>query len=125
MDLYELDFAKILLLREDIAEVIINSGVEMDEAMVDRYHEFLTSHLRAPFALLINKVNPYSYTFPAQQKLATIEQIQAMAVVVYNHTAKLSTESLANQARGKFWNLRIFDDRQQALDWLIAEQDKT
>ena len=31
MDLHELSFAKIIILREDIAEVIINEYIEMDE----------------------------------------------------------------------------------------------
>ena len=45
MDLYELDFGKIILLKEDMAEVVINDGVEMDVSMVDDYHTFLISHL--------------------------------------------------------------------------------
>ena len=53
----------------------------MNAQMVAQYHEFLLSHLQAPFALLINKVNAYSYDFDAQEKLATLEQISATAVV--------------------------------------------
>jgi len=44
MDLHELPFAKIIILREDIAEVIINDGIKMDSEMVDQYHDFLLSH---------------------------------------------------------------------------------
>lgn len=122
MEVFKLDFARINILREDIAEVIINSGVELDEDMVDEYHEFLITHLRAPFSLLINKLNPYSYTFGAQQKLGIIEQINAMAAVVYNHTTKLSTNSLATQTRSKPWNFELFLDRDKALAWLEAQQ---
>lgn len=60
MDLYELSFAKIIILRDDIAEVMINDGVLMDVDMVAKYHEFLLAHLHAPFSLLINKINSYS-----------------------------------------------------------------
>lgn len=69
MELHELSFAKIIILREDIAEVIVNEGVEMTVEMVDEYHNFLLSHLRAPFSLLVNKLNAYTYDFDAQEKL--------------------------------------------------------
>ena len=75
MDLYELSFAKIIILRDDIAEVMINDGVEMDTGMVDQYHVFLLTHLQAPFSLLINKVNSYTYTFEAQEKLAEAKEL--------------------------------------------------
>ena len=41
MELHELPFAKIIILRDDIAEVMINDGVRMDTAMVEHssyYH---------------------------------------------------------------------------------------
>lgn len=122
MEVFELDFAKIILIREDIAEVIINNGVEMDLAMVNQFHEFLISHLRAPFSLLVNKLNSYAYTFEAQKQLATIPQIRAMAVVAYRQTTILSTQSLAQVPRETPWNLEIFTDRETALQWLISAQ---
>ena len=72
MELHELPFARIIILHEDIAEVIIDEGVQMDSAMVDRYHGFLLSHMCAPFSLLINKVNSCTCDFEAQEKLATL-----------------------------------------------------
>ena len=65
----------------------------MTLAMVKQYHEFLLSHLVSPFSLLINKVNGYTYDFDAQVNLATLEEINAMAVVAYTRSTKISTES--------------------------------
>lgn len=124
MDLFELPFAKIILLRDDIAEVMINDGVQMDVAMVDSYHEFLLSHLHAPFSLLINKINAYTYDFQAQEKLATLKEISAMAVVAYNRVSKIATESLAAFPRDVEWNIKIFSNREEALAWLLAQQDE-
>jgi hypothetical protein len=124
MEVHNLDFARIVLLRDDIAEVIVNQNVEMDSAMIDAYHAFLVGHLRAPFSLLINKINTYSYTFEAQRKLVAIPEINAMAAVVYSQTSQLATEALARQQRGRTWNLRIFYNREEALAWLEAEQEK-
>lgn len=124
MGLYELSYAKIIILQDDIAEVIINDAVVMNAAMVKHYHEFLRSHLTSPFSLLINKVNSYTYDFNAQMELATIEEINAMAVVVYNRITELATESLASYPRSKKWNLEIYLNRNDALAWLFSEQKK-
>ena len=125
MDLHELPFAKIIILRDDIAEVMINDGVSMNEEMVAQYHDYLLSHLRAPFSLLINKINSYTYDFHAQEKLATLKEINAMAVVAYNQVTKLTTETLASYPRDVKWNLKIFSNRDDALAWLLSEQDET
>jgi len=124
MDLHELPFAKIIILQDDVAEVLIDDGVVMNTEMVNRYHDHLVTHLRAPFSLLINKVNSYSYDFDAQENLATLEQINAMAVIAYNRITRISTESLASIPRVEKWNLKIFSDRETALSWLLSEQNK-
>lgn len=125
MDLHELPFAKIIILRDDIAEVMINEGVEMNADMVEQYHTFLLSHLRHPFSLLVNKVNSYTYDFDAQLNLATLNEINVMAVVAYKRVTRLSTEMLASAIpRDVDWNLNIFSNRDDAMDWLIVEQDK-
>lgn len=125
MDLHVLPFAKIIILQKDIAEVMINDGVEMDTKMVDQYHDFLLSHLHPPFSLLINKVNSYTYDFQAQIHLATLKEINAMAVIAYNRITKITTESLASYPRSEKWNLRVFSNRDEALTWLLAEQKQT
>jgi hypothetical protein len=123
-EVHELGFGKIIRLDEDIAEVIIDRGIEMDLAMVNEYHNFLITHLKAPFSLLINKVNPYTYTFAAQRKLATIPQIRTMAVVTHNPIAEKMTLSLVRIPRDRDWNIKLFRDRDLALQWLRDDRDK-
>ncbi len=123
MKVHELPFSKIIILSDSVAEVIINEGVEMDVTMVELYHEFLLSHLSSPFSLLINKINSYSYSFEAQIKLASLKEISAMAVVTYSRAAELATNNLATSVpREVDWNLRVFSNRDNALNWLIAEK---
>ncbi len=122
MDLSELPYAKIIILHDNIAEVMINDEVKMDIEMVEHYHKYLLSHLRSPFSLLINKINSYTYDFDAQLKLATLKEINAMAVVAYNRTTRITTESLASYPRSKKWNLKVFSNRDEALDWLLLQQ---
>jgi len=125
MELHELPFAKVIVLRDDIAEVMINDGVIMDIAMVEQYHDFLLTHLRAPFSLLVNKVNAYSYDFNAQEKLATLKEINAMAVVAYNRVTEITTQTLASYPRNVKSNLRVFTNRDDALAWLFTEQESS
>lgn len=125
MDSHELPFAKITILRDDIAEVIINDGIEMDVSMVEQYHKFLLSHLRSPFSLLINKVNSYTYDFQSQKTIAVLKEINAIAIVAYNRMTEITTQSLAAVPRNIEWNMKIFPDRDNALLWLESEQDKS
>ena len=79
-------------------------------------------HLRPPFSLLINKVNAYTYDFDAQEQLATLKEINAMAVVAYSKVTEIVTETLASYPRDVEWNLEIFSNRDEALEWLLAQQ---
>ncbi|NRB77437.1 MAG: hypothetical protein HRU38_02025 [Saccharospirillaceae bacterium] len=125
MQSYKLPFAKINILSESIAEVIINENVEMTLDMVNHYHEFLLTHLVSPFSLLINKINSYTYDFEAQLNLATLKEINVMAVVAYTRTTVVSTESLNSSIpRTVDWKLKIYSNRDEALNWLELEQLK-
>lgn len=124
MKIIQVSYGKIIILQEDIAEVIINQGVVMDEKMIDHYHDLLRSKLVAPFYLLINKENSYTYDFMAQRNLATINEIGAMAVVAYNKVTSMTTEMLNKLPRKETWNLRIFSDKDEALKWLLHEREK-
>ncbi|WP_291621956.1 hypothetical protein [Colwellia sp.] len=111
------------MLSDSIAEVIVNEGVEMNLAMVSQFHEFLLAHLQSPFSLLINKENAYSYDFDAQVTIGNLTEIHAMAVVAYNQATKISTTyMLESIPRPVAWNLRIYSDREVALNWLQLEQ---
>ena len=125
MDLHELPFAKIIILREDIAEVLINEGVEMDIKAVNHFHDFLLSHMRHPFSLLINKINHYSYDFAAQSKLGALKESSAIAVVAYSRITEISTESVASFPRDVKWNMKIFSNRDEALSWLESENNES
>jgi hypothetical protein len=122
MTTHNLTFAQIIILEPDLAEVIINHGVELNEDMVDEYHDFLRSHLQAPFSLLINKVNEYSYNFAAQKKLAVIPEIHCMAVVAYKQSTERVTSLLSIIPREQEWNIKIFPDRDSALNMLREAQ---
>lgn len=120
----KLPFGTIIILRDDIAEVIIDEGIEMNLNMVNQYHEFLLENLTAPFSLLIHKIFSYTYDFQAQMNIAVLPEINAMAVVSYSNSTANSTNLLAQFPREKEWNLKLFDNKIEAMMWLEQEQEK-
>ena len=117
----KLDFGVINRLEKQIAEVIIEQGIEINDAMVDEYHRYLDKHYSGDFGLLVNKINQYTYSFTAQQRLATLPNIKAIAVVVYRRSTEIATEALLNIKRTHEWNLKTFYDRDEALSWLTLQ----
>jgi hypothetical protein len=107
-----------ILLEKDIVEVIVDDGIEIDLLMIEEYHKFLLDKMAYPFSILINKINSYSYTFEAQLQLATLSQINVMAVIAYTRTSEISTKNLASFTREIPWTLEIFNERESALSWL-------
>lgn len=121
---HRLDFARIIIHHQNLAEVVINQGVVMDLALVDQYHTFLRTHLSAPFNLLINKLNSYSYTPQAQREIGTIREIDKMAIVTYNKISELATQNLNQQARSRNWISKSFRTKEAALEWLTANHSE-
>ena len=117
-----LKMGRIIKLDDDLAEVIVDEAKIIDMEMVSEYHEWIQNNLSNPCMLLINKINPYTYTFEAQNEIASLDQIQAMAVVVYSHISEVTTRDLALFPREHEWYLHIFDSRHDALSWLEAQR---
>ena len=114
----KLSFGTILIIRNNLAEIIANEGIVMDEIKVAELHDFLLDNLEAPFSLLVNKKHSYSYTFQAQRKIAHLEEIKALAVIIGTSGALMSTETLININGNIYKNIKLFQDREEALIWL-------
>jgi len=119
MSTYNLSFGIINVLQYNLAEVIVNEGVLMDEVMIVEYHDFLLKMLKAPFGLLVNKRHSYSYTFGAQKTITHLDEIKSMAVVAQTSGAVMSTETLINVNMNR--NIKMFQEKEAALVWLQKE----
>ena len=122
MNTHDLHFGKVIILHDDIAEVIINEGIEMSLDMINEYHDFLVTNLKAPFALLVNKIHSYTYSFEAQLHLLNLAELKALGVVSYTNVSEMSTRLLHSIPRSFEWNLKIFKDREKAYTWLCEQQ---
>ena len=118
---YTLGFGKIIIHNDHLAEVIVDDGVEMDIDIVNTYHAFLRAHLQAPFSLLINKLNSYSYTFEAQREIMSVPEIVRVAVVAYRESTRASTESLLSISNKLSFDVKIFAEFEEALSWVGIE----
>lgn len=120
MKSYKLSFGEITILKSNLAEVVVNDGVEMDLPKVAEYHDFLLSTLRAPFSLLINKKYSYSYNFEAQRVISDLSGLDRVAVLVSDVGGLMSTETLINLNKNASWNLKTFRVKENAMNWLLA-----
>jgi hypothetical protein len=125
MQRYQLSFAKVNLLNEHIAEVIVGQNVVISLEMSEEYDDFLTKIFSDNFALLINKINEYDFSFEAKLSVASHENLAAIAVVTYDNQSKISVDKIAAIRQRDGWNLKVFDGLnlgwQEGLDWLQGE----
>ncbi len=121
----ELNFVKINILTDTIAEVFFKQDIEISLEMVEKYNDYLTETFPNNFALLINKINTYNFAFEAKLTLASHENLVAIAVITYNNEGLESANKLASLRALDGWNLKTFDGlnlgRQSALLWLQSE----
>jgi len=122
---HNLSFAKVNILSENVAEVIVEQGVEISLEMSEEYNDFLTEKFPENFALLVNKVNQYDFSFEAKLNMASHENLIAIAVITYDNKGKQSVEKMASMREVDGWNLRVFNGLnlgwQEGLDWLQGE----
>jgi hypothetical protein len=125
MQKYQLSFAKVNVLNEHIAEVIVGQDVVISLEMSEEYDDFLTKTFSNNFALLINKINEYDFSFEAKLSVASHENLAAIAVVTYDKQSKASVGQIAAIRQRDGWNLKVFDGLnlgwQEGLDWLQDE----
>ncbi|WOH35991.1 hypothetical protein RI844_11475 [Thalassotalea fonticola] len=119
---FELSFGSISIVDEHIAEVIVNEDTVMTLEMCEEYDAFLEEQFPHPFAILVNKLHNYSYTFEAKLHIASLEHLMAIAVVTYNKYGTEQTQKVLDQRAVDGLVLKEFSGlkmgRQKALSWL-------
>lgn len=122
---HNLSFAKINILNESVAEVIVGQNVEISLEMSEEYNDFLAEKFPNDFAILVNKINKYDFSFEAKLSMASHENLKAIAVVTYDKEGKQEVEELAAMRQIDGWNLKVFDGLnlgwQDGLTWLENE----
>ena len=119
MELHKLSFCKVSVIRSNIAEVIVDEGVNIDITMVEEIHNCFLSIFSRSFSLLINKTNSYSTELDALIKFGTLTAINKIAVFAPNKMAKLSADFAADIPSSAVLNILVFINKDEALAWLF------
>jgi len=123
MELYKLSFAKVIVLESNLAEVIVDEGVNIDIEMVDEIHHCLLSIFTHSFLLLINKTNSYSTQLDALIKFGALPVLNKIAVFAPNKMAKLSADFAADIPSSAELDIQVFTNRDDAFSWLTQQLD--
>ena len=115
---HRLSFCNINNIANNITEVKIDDDIVVDEPMVDEFHNWLAQHHNDKFGLLVNKTNHYTYTFEAQLKLGRIENMQAAAFFVKEHSSEVAIQAVMGIKKRRQMPNITFYNHQEAVDWL-------
>lgn len=121
MILDELTFGTFREIEPGIMEIIANEGIELDLKHIEQIEEGLLEKYSGAYALLINRVHSYSHTLESMQKVAKLRNLAALAIIVYSDLA----EHAAKIHRLYQNNVQVFDDKDEAIDWLKNSIQKT
>ena len=109
-------------LESDIAEVIVDEGVELEIEMVEELDNYLSDFYSGNFALLVNKKNQYSYAYEAQLCLASLEHQRALAILYHDLKREHIPPLLGQRVTLDDINVKIFPATklglQSAINWL-------
>ena len=115
---YKMSFGTIIKLGNNLAEIIVDDGVEMNLTQVAEYHNFLLNNLTVPFYLLVNRNHSYTYTFEAQKAIVGFDKIKKLAVLLSTQGGLMSSETLFSLNTNLNWEISWFSMREDALSWL-------
>ena len=124
MTTYKMTFGEIISLEPDLAEIVINDGVELSLQDAVTMNSILKKHFQFPIRMLINKKHSYTYSFDAQRTMGADPDYGPRAVLVYNNASAVSTKGLIKMNADQNWDISLFSDRSQALAWLAQKRKK-
>ncbi len=118
LSIQHFEFCMISTLNEHCAEIVFKNGVDVTSRMLDEIQDWINNNIKSPVRIIINKIFSYSYTFDAQLQLPSLSNNVATAVVCYNDMSEKTTMILHTTTNHQSWNMKIFYDRGEALNWI-------
>ena len=104
-----------------IIEVIVQRDVEVDDAMVDELHSYLSANEQETSCILINVKNDYTYNFSAQRRIGLLPHVNAIACVAHREASRITSQLLKNMRKNVSSKMEIFDDYDAAIEWLQSQ----
>ena len=124
MEKYRLSFCVVNKYCDNIAEIIVDSDVDVTIEMIEEIDVFL-NNLFHNFGVLVNKINRYRYEYEARLILGSLETMKAVASVTYSIDGEESTHAVLQVRCVDNLNVKSFSGYQlgwqEAFDWLELE----
>ncbi|MDF1831884.1 MAG: hypothetical protein P1U52_05985 [Porticoccaceae bacterium] len=118
-DEYKLPFGCLKCPADNIIEMIIDEGVEINVAMVKVLHATVEQLVGdEPAGFIVHKLNPYSVSFDAQQIIGDLPGIVVSAVVAYNHFGEMTAQQVIAMSEVPEADIAIFPTLDNAIFWL-------
>jgi len=125
MEKYRLSFCVVNKYRYNIAEIIVDSDIDVTIEMIEEIDLFLSNIFNDNFGVLVNKVNKYRYEYDARLMLGSLEAMKAVAAVNYSIDGEESTHAVLQVRCVDNLNVKSFSGYQlgwkEAFDWLELE----
>jgi hypothetical protein len=122
---HRLSFGFYNIFPNNVIEVTADEGIEMTLEMVEECHDFMNDNVEGDFALLINRIHNYTYTYEAQLSIASYEGLKALAFVCYSDKSLLVTKQLQESRSFDQWKYPVYSGLdlgwQEAYQWLDNE----
>jgi hypothetical protein len=117
---YKLSFCEIEQLSDSIFEVTINEGAIIDEKCAEEARIFWHDLRKESYGLLVNNKNRFSYSFMGSQKIGEHPLERKTSVLIDDNLSKsqMSTVLDLKKMAGNVENRRVFQDRDEAIQWL-------
>ena len=118
-------FGQIEFISENIIEIIIKQNIEVTLEFMDEYEDLMSKYVKGNYAVLVNRINRYSFTFEAILCVGSAENLKAAAIISYDNKHELQTENLKTIRHMDNLNIKEFSGlelgREKAIRWLEAQ----
>ena len=111
---YSLSAVDVIHYENGMVELIGKKGLSVSAQQVQEMFDFMDSLSPRPVVALTNRKNQYSFSFAALQTIQKYRGVKALAILVYSRTSYIA----AQFARSKNFQIKVFMDRDHALEWL-------
>ena len=101
---HRLSFGFYNIFANNVIEVTADEGIEMTLEMVEECHDFMNNNVEGDFALLINRIHNYTYTYEAKLSIASYEGLKALAFVCYSDEGRAFAWPLSHHLTSSNFN---------------------
>ncbi|MCK4838636.1 MAG: hypothetical protein KAS94_07505 [Desulfobulbaceae bacterium] len=117
---YQLSFCEVEQLSDNIFEVTINHGTEIDKECAQEALIFWHELRKEPYGLLVNSKNSFSYSFRGAQKIGAYPLERKTAALINDNISMVQMSLVLDMKKmaGYVGNIKVFHDREEAIAWL-------